>query len=270
MNCCRPARHLAALSATFLSVRNYDISIGERHVWCVLSVALSLALGAFSATLPVAFVISGAAVATCFYPEEDCTAFAVDAIDRAERQILMNAYALTAGSGIVEALIRAKQRNVDVELIADKTSPCGRGNGIEPLARAGVPIWIDRGVRIAHAKAMVIDRKVVLTGSMNFTNGAAQNSENLTLISSEPVVASFARHWQERLVVSVPFTRREEWCRTSVEQPCRPRRMRAFRCRLFAGGRRIRTSSPWIRSRHFYTAPASQLLFGELAERVRH
>src|SRR6516165_8945415 len=108
MNCCRPARHLAALSATFLSVRNYDISIGERHVWCVLSVALSLALGAFSATLPVAFVISGAAVATCFYPEEDCTAFAVDAIDRAERQILMNAYALTAGSGIVEALIRAK------------------------------------------------------------------------------------------------------------------------------------------------------------------
>jgi phosphatidylserine/phosphatidylglycerophosphate/cardiolipin synthase-like enzyme len=60
---------------------------------------------------------------------------------------------------------------------------------------------------------MVIDRKVVLTGSMNFTNGAAQNSENVTLISSESVAASFTRHWQDRLVASVPFARREDWCR---------------------------------------------------------
>ena len=100
------------------------------------------------------------------------------------------------------------------KLIADKSTPCGRGSGIEPLARSGVPVWIDQGVRLAHAKAMVIDRKVVLTGSMNFTNGAAQNSENVTLISSESVAASFTRHWQDRLVASVPFTRREDWCRS--------------------------------------------------------
>jgi phosphatidylserine/phosphatidylglycerophosphate/cardiolipin synthase-like enzyme len=156
---------------------------------------------------------SGAAVATFFAPEEDCTAFAVNAIDAAERQILVNAYTLTTGSGIVEALVRAKQRNVNVELIADKTAPCERGSGIEPLARAGVPVWVDRGVRIAHAKAMVIDRKVVLTGSMNFTASAAQNSENVALTSSEAVAAAYAAHWQDRLAVSVPpFTRREDWC----------------------------------------------------------
>jgi hypothetical protein len=43
-------------------------------------------------------------------------------------------------------------------LIADKTAPCGYTSGIEPLAAAGVPIWIDRDVRIAHSKTMVIDR----------------------------------------------------------------------------------------------------------------
>jgi hypothetical protein len=33
-------------------------------------------------------------------------------------------------------------------------------SGIEPLAVAGVPIWIDRDVRVAHARTMVIDGAV--------------------------------------------------------------------------------------------------------------
>jgi phosphatidylserine/phosphatidylglycerophosphate/cardiolipin synthase-like enzyme len=141
-------------------------------------------------------------------------AFAIDAIDRAESQVLASAYTLTTSSGIVDALVRAKQRGVDVELIADKMTPCERGSGIEPLARAGVPVWIDHGVRLAHAKAMVIDRKVVLTGSMNWTASTTRNSEDLNLISSEAVAAAYAAHWQNRLVASVPFTRREDWCRS--------------------------------------------------------
>jgi phosphatidylserine/phosphatidylglycerophosphate/cardiolipin synthase-like enzyme len=180
----------------------------------VFAAALSLALAAISPALPVASVTSGAAVAVCFSPEEEGTAFAVDAIDRAEHEILVNAYGLTTGSGIVEPLVRAKQRGIDVKLIADRTTPCERESGIEPLARAGVPIWIDRGIRLAHAKAMVIDRKVVLTGSMNWTAGAARNAEDLNLISSEAVAAAYTAHWQSRRAVSVPFTRREEWCRS--------------------------------------------------------
>ena len=37
-----------------------------------------------SSTLPVASLATATAVAMCFSPEEDFTAFAVDAIDRAE------------------------------------------------------------------------------------------------------------------------------------------------------------------------------------------
>jgi phosphatidylserine/phosphatidylglycerophosphate/cardiolipin synthase-like enzyme len=97
----------------------------------------------------------------------DCTAFAIDAIDRAEQQILVSASGLTTSSSTVEALVRAKQRGIDVRLIADRTTPCERHSGMNPLARAGIPIWIDYGARIAHAKSMVIDGKVTPTGSMN-------------------------------------------------------------------------------------------------------
>jgi phosphatidylserine/phosphatidylglycerophosphate/cardiolipin synthase-like enzyme len=127
---------------------------------------------------------------------------------------LVGAYGLTVGSGIVEALARAKRRGVDVRLIAD-TTPCRRNSGILLLADAGVPIWIDDQARIAHEKAMVIDEAVVLTGSYNWTRGAAENSEDLNLISSPTVATAYATHWHDRLAVSVKFDRSDNWCRSS-------------------------------------------------------
>ena len=172
-----------------------------------------MALAAFAPVLPASSVASGAAIAVCFAPEEDCAAFAVRAIDNAGREILVGAYG--TGSGIVEALVRAKERGVDVRLIADKTTPCERGSGIEPLSAAGVPIWIDDQARVAHAKTMVIDGAVTLMGSMNWTHGAAVNSEDLNLVSCPAIAAAYTAHWHKRLAVSVRFDRREDWCRAS-------------------------------------------------------
>jgi phosphatidylserine/phosphatidylglycerophosphate/cardiolipin synthase-like enzyme len=80
------------------------------------------------------------------------------------------------------------------------------------LADVGVPIWIDDQPRIAHAKTMVIDGAVTVIGSYNWTTGAAQNSEDLNLVSSETVAAAYAGHWRDRLAVSVRFDRREARC----------------------------------------------------------
>ena len=76
-----------------------------------------------------------------------------------------------------------------------------------------MPVWIDRGVRIAHAKAMVIDDAVTLMGSTNWTVSAARNSEDLNLVASPDVAAAYSAHWRNRQAVSVPFARREDWCR---------------------------------------------------------
>src|SRR5712692_7015113 len=157
-----------------------------------------------------------ATIETCFSPENDCAAFAVRAINRAEREILVGAYGLTTGAGIVEALVRAHQRGVEVKLIADKTTPCGRNSGIDPLASAGVPVWIDHGARIAHAKTMVIDSAVTLNGSYNWTRGAAANSEDLNLVASAAVANAYAAHWRDRQGISMRFDRREDWCRAGA------------------------------------------------------
>ena len=178
--------------------------------------ALSLILVALAPAVPVSSLSSGAAVAVCFAPEENCADFADRAIGNAEREILVGAYGLTIGSSIAEALIRAKGRGIDVRLIA-KTTPCERNSAVGPLAAAGVPIWIDDQARIAHAKTMVIDGAVTLTGSYNWTRGAAANSENLNLISHD-VVAAYAAHWRQRLAVSIRFDRKEDWCRVATTE----------------------------------------------------
>jgi phosphatidylserine/phosphatidylglycerophosphate/cardiolipin synthase-like enzyme len=176
-----------------------------------------LLLGLIAAIPATAFAAAPTAtIDTCFAPESDCAAFAVGAIDRAQREILVGAYGLTTGAGIVEALLRAHRRGVDVELIADKTTPCGRNSGIDPLASAGVRVWIDHRARIAHAKTMVIDGAVTLNGSYNWTRGAAENSEDLNLVASPAVADAYAAHWRDRQARLLRFDRREDWCRAGA------------------------------------------------------
>ena len=170
-------------------------------------------MSVLSPAVPISSAVTEATVEVCFAPEDDCAGFAERAIEAAEREILVSAYRLTVGSGIVGALIRAKERGVDVRVIADRGAPCGRASGIEPIAAAGALVWIDNGVRLAHAKTMVIDGAVTLRGFYNWTHAAAENSEDLNLISCPMVAAAYSAHWRQRLAVSVPFDLRGDWCR---------------------------------------------------------
>ena len=165
---------------------------------------------------PALAAAPSATIETCFAPESDCAALAVRAIDRAQHEILVGAYGLTTGAGIVEALLRAHHRGVAIKLIADKTTPCGRNSGIDPLASAGILVWIDHSARIAHAKTMVIDGTVTLSGSYNWTRGASANSEDLNLVASPVVAEAYAAHWRNRQAASLRFDRREDWCRVGA------------------------------------------------------
>jgi hypothetical protein len=80
----------------------------------VFYLSLTLALSALSLVQSAASLSTGAAISVCFAPEEDCAAVAVRAVNNAGREILVSAYGLTVGSGIVGALISARERGVEV------------------------------------------------------------------------------------------------------------------------------------------------------------
>jgi phosphatidylserine/phosphatidylglycerophosphate/cardiolipin synthase-like enzyme len=101
----------------------------------------------------------------------------------------------------------------DVRLIAEKCRPCEKREGVTAVAAAGIPVWIDARARIAHEKALIIDRRVTIMGSYNFSARAAWNSEDLNVVASPEVAEAYAAHWQARQAGAVRFEEASDWCR---------------------------------------------------------
>ncbi|MFA7706560.1 MAG: phospholipase D-like domain-containing protein, partial [Candidatus Omnitrophota bacterium] len=100
---------------------------------------------------------------------------------------------------LVDSLIEAKQRGVDVEVILDQNVDFVQRRSkseweakvksmlaYKRLKEAGVKVRYDEPVRYTHAKAIVIDRNIVILGSTNWTESAlSKNNEINALIKSK-------------------------------------------------------------------------------------
>ncbi len=65
----------------------------------------------------------------------------------------------------------------------DKSNEVDRYSDLHILLEHGLEPHIDHEHAIAHNKIILVDKKVVITGSFNFTNQAEhQNAENLMIV----------------------------------------------------------------------------------------
>ena len=146
-----------------------------------------------------------------FAPEDDAAGMIVQALDGAKKQVLVQAFSFTS-KPIAQALIAAKLRGVDVQLIADREQATKmERNRISEIAAGGVPTFLDGEHQSAHNKIMVIDHgtanATVITGSYNFTNAAqSKNAENLLIIrGNKALTDAYARNWQRHRPHSFSF-----------------------------------------------------------------
>ena len=141
----------------------------------------------------------------CFTPGQDCTGLIVSEIAGAKREILVQAYQLTS-TAILRALRDAHARGVDVEAILDRTMARKRYGTAEYLRLAGMPVWIDSEVAIAHNKLMIIDGIMVITGSFNLTKAAQdRNAENLLVLEDPALAAKYRANWERRRAASARY-----------------------------------------------------------------
>lgn len=144
-----------------------------------------------------------------FSPKGGCTRAVVNELNGAMRQVLVQAYSFTSAP-IARALVDAKRRGVDVQVILDKSQRGERYSSATFLSNEGVPTYIDPVHKIAHNKVMVIDGQTVITGSFNFTKSAEEgNAENLLVINNAPEVAQrYVQNWKDHLGHSEPYQAR--------------------------------------------------------------
>lgn len=135
-------------------------------------------------------------VSVYFSPKGGCTEAIVKELDHAEKSIRVQAYSFTSAP-IAKALVDAKRRGVDVEVILDKSQRSQQYSSADFVAHAGIPTFIDAVHAIAHNKIIIVDGEIVLTGSFNFTKAAEEkNAENLLVIHDKGLAAKYRENWE--------------------------------------------------------------------------
>ncbi|MDP2357680.1 MAG: phospholipase D-like domain-containing protein [Beijerinckiaceae bacterium] len=137
-----------------------------------------------------------------FYgPKDNLQQVDTDMIARARVSIDMAAYVLTNGA-VTDALMAAARRGVRVRLYLDPDQPPQAGRAAErlmALARTpGISVRVKRGDHIMHLKAYQVDRRVLRTGSANFSIAGLQRQENdIVVIEAQDAVARFLRDFED-------------------------------------------------------------------------
>ena len=146
-----------------------------------------------------------------FSPNGGCTDAILNEINQAKTEILLQAYSFTS-KPIAQALIRAKQRGVRISAVLDKSNRSQKYSAATFLQNTGIPVLIDDKHAIAHNKIMIIDNRVVITGSFNFTMAAEnKNAENLLILDDLPdLTRAYRENFQNHLRHAVPYLGLEE------------------------------------------------------------
>lgn len=176
-----------------------------RRCWSLACLLLALA-GATQArslapaTPPV--LQAHGTVQAAFAPWDDIEGIIIARLADARHQVLMQAYLLT-NRKIVDALVAARARGIDVQVMMDQGQlDKNSTERLRQLRAAAIPVWFETLYRSAHNKVIVIDAgqptAAVITGSFNFTWSAQhRNAENiLVLAGDDALVARYAANWQ--------------------------------------------------------------------------
>jgi len=151
--------------------------------------------------LNVAPAAQAAQVQVGFSPEGSAEVLVINVIQAAQQQIRMMGYSFTSPK-VVKALVAAKQRGVDVQIVLDAHGNENKGSraAMNVIANAGIPLRTDAAYKIQHDKVIISDGQNVQTGSFNYSTAAAKsNSENALVMWGFPEVASvYLQHWQSR------------------------------------------------------------------------
>ena len=142
-------------------------------------------------------------IEVAFSPNEGSEALVLKVINSAHSDIRMLAYSFTSAP-VVQALLNAKHRGVDIKLVVDKKNNVSEDRSgkaraaLSALITAGVDVRTISVYAIHHDKVIIADHQTVELGSFNFSDAAAhKNSENVLVNWNNPSLAKvYANHFE--------------------------------------------------------------------------
>lgn len=97
---------------------------------------------------------------------------------------------------IINSLVEAHRRGVDVKLVTDDEN--FSGPGITLLLDAGIPVVTDDSSSLMHNKFAVIDKEIIFTGSYNTTDNCGhKNNNNAVMFRSVELAEIYLVEFEE-------------------------------------------------------------------------
>ncbi len=172
------------------------MGVKECFLLSIFALLIGLTLGLYYSSEKALQREGNAYVTPYFCPEDSCSTKVIQWVKKANKSIDLAIYSFTHDD-IGEAIVEAHRMGVKVRVIMEERN-VDKYSEYKRLVEAGIEVRLDENSALMHNKFMVIDDKVVLTGSFNYTNSAdKRNDENLVVIISKQIAGEYESEFQE-------------------------------------------------------------------------
>lgn len=129
-------------------------------------------------------------VQSYFSPDDGTASALTDLIEDAQESVYFMAYSFTSDE-IAQAMLDRARAGVTVAGVFDESQvKSNRGGEYENLRSGGLDVRLDGNPDRMHHKVIIIDGRIVITGSYNFSASAEERNDENTLIIHSPEMAA--------------------------------------------------------------------------------
>jgi phosphatidylserine/phosphatidylglycerophosphate/cardiolipin synthase-like enzyme len=144
-----------------------------------------------SATSHAPVRVGGARVVVYFSPEDGVAQYVLAQLKAAKTSIRFMTFSYTAAP-IASAMLERARAGLLVQGVFETQNAAGTGAVFGRLKAGGIDVLTDGNCYILHHKVIVIDERIVITGSYNFTSSAERdNDENLIIIDDAALAHAY-------------------------------------------------------------------------------
>jgi phosphatidylserine/phosphatidylglycerophosphate/cardiolipin synthase-like enzyme len=156
---------------------------------------------------PEFFMPGGFKITTIFSPDDGGTRVVTDAIRSAEESVYFMAYAFTSLE-IMKAMEEKSREGIKITGVLDQMQMKNQSSQriVQTMHQLGLDVRQNSRDGLMHHKVMIVDSRIVILGSFNFTFSAeTRNDENLLAIEDPALAALFLEEFQRVYDQGVPL-----------------------------------------------------------------
>lgn len=130
-----------------------------------------------------------------FSPEDNIERIIIKRIKKAKNSIHFMAFSFTSDK-IARELIRLRKKGIKISGVIEKTGAKSRYSEYNKLRLEDIDIRLDRNKKMMHHKVIVIDGRLLITGSYNFSKNANEkNDENIIIVDNKSIAEEYLKEF---------------------------------------------------------------------------